>query len=123
MRGQVLAEGPCKVQMGTLRDFSFSMTSSVPPFALLHAVQYHFDNFDDSLSRLRLIGSDVNNIEWHCGWIMPDTFPLGNCSVIEGKLTSLMVDEQLAIPTSSTEFVFHASPLHPLARAMETNRL
>ncbi|WP_143279348.1 hypothetical protein [Bradyrhizobium ottawaense] len=118
-----VAAGPCKVQMNTLQDFSFSMTTTGSPIPLLQAINHHHEHRDDGTSRLRLEGKEADGTEWLCGWTMPQNMSFGDQSIIEGKLTSLMVDQPLGSPNSSTEFIFHADHLHPLARVMGTNRL
>ena len=87
------------------------------PIALFQAINHHHENMDDGTSRLRLTGREANGTEWHCGWTMPRKIVFGEFSV-DGKLTSLNVDQPLATPVSSTEMIFHADYLHPLARVM-----
>src|SRR5205823_14195100 len=51
------------------------------------------------------------------GWTMPQKMTFGTW-LIEGRLSSLIVNEQLQEPSDSTELLFHADHLHPLARVM-----
>ncbi|WP_271612554.1 hypothetical protein [Bradyrhizobium sp. CCBAU 21362] len=109
--------------MEALQDFSFSMkVKSGSPIDLFKAINYHHANMDEATTRLRLVGRQADGTEWHCGWTMPEVALFGSL-MVEGQLTDLMIDQQASTLVPSTELVFYADHIHPLARVMGTNRI
>lgn len=110
--------GTGEIRMTSLQDFSYSMTPTHGDLIdLFKAIDQKRQNPYDGTARLRLFGKDANGVEWGGGWTMPRTInfkPL----LIEGRLTALDITDRLTTPAQSTELVFHADHLHPLARVL-----
>jgi hypothetical protein len=118
LHAEPLLVGAGEIRMATLQDFSYAVTPTTGELiaffkALEHKRQYPYDG----TARLRLFGKDVNGVDWSGGWTMPQKFNFAPL-VIEGQLTALDVTEKLAAETQSTELLFRADYLHPLARVM-----
>jgi len=115
---QPLMVGPAQIRMQSLQDFSYNMNSiKEHPIALFRAIEHQHQNSFDATARLRLFGKDADGTDWSCGWTMPKVVNLGSWAV-EGKLTALDITDRLATETHSTELLFRADLLHPLARIM-----
>jgi hypothetical protein len=116
--GSPLLAGIGEIRMSSLQDFSYSVTATAgEPIEFFRAIEHKRQNTYDGTARLRLFGKDANGIEWSGGWTMPQRInfkPL----LIEGKLTALDITDRLPTSAESTEMLFNADHLHPLARVM-----
>jgi hypothetical protein len=116
--GSPLFVGSGEIGMGSLQDVSYTVTPSAgDEIAFLQIIEHKDQNYYDGTSRLRLFGEDANGIRWSGGWTMPHEFTSGPL-VVKGRLTALNVAEKLTTETQSTELLFRADYLHPLARVM-----
>jgi len=85
--------------------------------AFFRAIEHKHQNSCDGTARLRLFGRDADGIEWSGGWTMPRKIDFKPLSV-EGRLTALDITDRLATAADSTELLFYADHLHPLARVL-----
>jgi hypothetical protein len=115
---QPLLIGTGEIRMTSLQEFSYSMTPTHGELIdIFKAIDQKQQNPYDGTARLRLFGKDARGVEWCGGWTMPQTInfkPL----LIEGHLTALDITDHPTTATQSTELVFHADHLHPLARVL-----
>jgi hypothetical protein len=116
--GHPLVTGTGEIRMTSLQDFSYSMTPTTgAPIAFFEAIEQKRQRPYDGTARFRLRGTDANGVEWGGGWTMPQKISFGPW-LIEGRLTALDITDRLAPEAPSTELVFSADLLHPLARVL-----
>lgn len=110
--------------MQTLSDLSYKFqASSIDTRALMDTMRYQRENSYDASARMRLEGTDLDGVEWSCGYTIPNRTNLAE-GRFEGRLESLICDDESEgiARTSCTELVYSVDRHHPLALSMSAHR-